>query len=132
MAARVLGNPEEDGWNVLLTELTLDDTIFMGSIQAYQHNQHNRQAMGMPKNDKILYHLINIGSQDMNADEKPWDVSTRAIRFATCTADHLWVMLTHEQERVCVYLLPFLIRRLILMVEQSVGGKDLCFGEDRS
>ena len=107
MAAHVLGNPQEDGRNALLTELTLDNTMFMGSIQAYQHNQLNQQAMGMLKNDKILYHLIKIGSRDMNADEKPWDASTRAIWFATCTADCLWVMLTCKQEWVCGYLFPF-------------------------
>lgn len=88
-STRVSGNPKEDRWNVLWSELTFDDTVFQGSIQAFQHNQLEHQAMGMPQNDKILYHPINIGAQDMNLDEKPWDASTRAIRFTTCTADHL-------------------------------------------
>ena len=36
----------------------------------------------MPLNDTTLYHLINVGVRDMDAVDKPWDASTRSMRYA--------------------------------------------------
>ena len=40
----------------------------------------------------------------MPAVDKPWDVSTRSMCFATCLANHLWVMLECEHARVQLLL----------------------------
>lgn len=55
----------------------------------------------MPASDQALWHLINLGAKDMPLVDKPWDASTRTMRFATCLADGLWVMLKREQNQVC-------------------------------
>ena len=57
-----------------------------------------------------LYHLINVGVRDMDAIDKPWDASTRSMRYAACLGDHLWTMITREQNRVCVFCFFVLLR----------------------
>ena len=99
-------------------ENPLENTMSMtGSIQAFQHNQREYQMMGMPQNNKILYHLINIRACNMNVTDKLWEALTRLICFTTCIADHLWIMLSCKQERVHVYLFPILLRKLIYLIE---------------
>ena len=60
---------------------------------AYTRNQKDRASLAMPHNDRALWHLINLGVQDMPTIDKLWDASTHSMRFATCLADCLWVML---------------------------------------
>ena len=64
----------------------------------------------MPLNDTALYHLINVRVRDMDAIDKPWDTSTRSMRYAACLGDHLWAMVTREQNRVCVFCFFVLLR----------------------
>ena len=67
----------------------------------------------MPASDQALWHLINIGARDMPLIDKPWDASTRSMRFATCLADRLWVILKREQNRVrSVSLCDLLTKKL--------------------
>ena len=106
-------DPSKDRRNICWTELSTDDLVFQGSIVAFQHNQLDCWAVDMPLLDQALYHLINIGAQDMPAVDKPWDASTCSMCFATCLADWLWVMVAREQQRVCVNPFPFLMRKLI-------------------
>ena len=96
-------------WN----ELSTDNLVFQGLIVAFQYNQLDHQVVDMPLSDHVLYHLINIGGHDMPAIDKPWDMSTRLMQFATCLVDRLWVMVAQEQHRVCANLFPFLMRKLI-------------------
>ena len=70
---------------------------------AFHKNQLDCQAEDMPLSDVVLYHLINIGARDMDAPDKPWDVSTRTMRYVACLGDRLWSMVTREQNRVCVF-----------------------------
>ena len=96
-------NPEEDFRNVLEKRLSVDDLVYHGSLVAFHKNQLDRCADDMPLNDTALYHLINVGVRDMDAVDKPWDVSTRSMRYAACLGDRLWTMITREQNRVCVF-----------------------------
>ena len=61
-------------------------------------------------NDTALYHLINVGVRDMDAIDKPWDASTRSMRYTACLGDRLWTMITREQNRVCVFYFFVLLR----------------------
>ena len=67
---------------------------------AYTRNQKDWVSLAMPHNDWALWHLINLGAGDTPAIDKPWDASTRSMRFATSLADRLWVMLDRERVRV--------------------------------
>ena len=103
-------NPEEDFRNVLEKRLSVDNLVFHGSLVAFHRNQLDHRADDMPLNDLTLYHLINIGAWDMDAPDKPWDTSTCSMRYAACLGDHLWTMITREQNRVGVFCFFPLLR----------------------
>ena len=103
-------NPEEDFRNVLEKQLSVDNLVYHGSLVAFHRNQLDRRVDDMPLNDTALYHLINIRVHDMDAVDKPWDASTRSMRYAACLGDRLWTMVTREQNRVCVFCFFVLLR----------------------
>ena len=96
-------NPEEDFWNVLEKRLSLDDLVYHGSLVAFHKNQLDCHAEDMPLNDVALYHLINVGTRDMDVTDKLWDASTCSMRYAACLGDRLWTVITREQNRVGVF-----------------------------
>ena len=97
----------------------MDDLVYHGSLVAFHKNQLDRCADDMPLNDTALYHLINVGVWDMDAIDKPWDASTRSMRYAACLGDHLWTMITREQNRVCVLFLC-LLKKLNMLFRMIV------------
>ena len=99
-------HPENDFRNEYNLYLSTDDQVFKGCIVAYTHNQKNRSSVAMPHSNWALWHVINLGAQDTPALDKPWDASMRAMRFSTCLADRLWVMLDREHARVWHLLAP--------------------------
>ena len=104
-----LENPEEDFRNILEKRLSVDDLVYHGSLVAFHRNQLDCRADDMPLNNVALYHLINIGTRDMDAVDKPWDAS-RSMRYAACLGDCLWSMITREQNRVCGFCFFVLLR----------------------
>ena len=113
-------NPEEDFHNVLEKRLSVDDLVFHGSLVAFHKNQLGRQADDMLLNGTALYHLINIGVRDMDAIDKPWDASTRSLRYAACLGDCLWTMITREQNRVGVFCFFVLLKKLNMLSRMTV------------
>ena len=97
-------HPDKDFRNEFDPYLLTDDQVFKGSLVAYTRNQKDRVSLAMPHNDQALWHLINLGVRDMPLTDKPWDASTRSMRFATSLADRLWVMLDREHARVRLLL----------------------------
>ena len=91
---------EEDFRNILEKRLSVDDLVYHRSLVAFHRNQLDRHVEDMPLNDVVLYHLLNVGAQDMDATDKPWDTSTHSMCFATCLGDCLWTMIAREQNRV--------------------------------
>ena len=79
----------------------MDNLVHHGSLVAFHKNQLDRRADDMPLNDTALYHLINVRVRDMDAIDKPWDASTCSMCYTACLGDHLWTMITREQNRVC-------------------------------
>ena len=96
-------HPEKDFRNEFDPYLSTNDQVFKGGLVASTCNQKDRASLTMPHNDRALWHLINLGAQDMPLVDKPWDASTRSMRFATSLADCLWVMLDREHARVRFY-----------------------------
>ena len=96
-------NPEEDFRNVLEKRLLVDNLVYHGSLVAFHKNQLDRRADDMPLNDTALYHLINVGTRDMDVTDKLWDASMRSMCYVACLGDRLWTMITREQNRVCAF-----------------------------
>ena len=74
----------------------MDDLVYHGSLVVFHKNQLDRRADDMPLNDTALCHLINVRVRDMDAIDKPWDTSTRSMRYVACLGDRLWTMVTRE------------------------------------
>lgn len=91
---------------------------------AYQHNQKDCAALSMPYNDWALWHLINFWFLDMPTMDKPWDPLTLAMQFATCMADHLWVILDREHQRVGVFCIFQFRKTWTCLLEQLPGDED--------
>ena len=47
--------------------------------------------------------LINVGVRDTDVTDKPWDALTCSMCYVACLGDHLWTMISREQNRVCVF-----------------------------
>ena len=109
-------HPEKDFRNGFDPYLLTDDVVFHGGLVAYTRNQKDRASLTMPHNDRALWHFINLGSRDMPLTNKPWDASTRSMRFATSLADRLWVRLDREHARV----------RLLLTLLDGVNSNHFC------
>ena len=123
-------HPENNFRNEYNPYISTNHQVYKGGIVAYTCNQKDRASLAMPHSDRALWHLINLGAQDMPAVDKPWDVSTRSMRFATCLADCLWVML--DQEHARVRLLPTLLDCVDSnrFLERLFRGVGLRSGED--
>ena len=57
----------------------MDDLVYHGRLVAFHKNQLDHRAEDMPLNDVALYHLLNVGAQDMDAINKPWDANLTAL-----------------------------------------------------
>ena len=85
--------PENNFCNEYSPYLSINDQVFKGGLVAYTRNQKDRASLAMPHNNRALWHLINLGAQDMPLVDKPWDASTCSMCFVTSLADRLWIML---------------------------------------
>ena len=81
-----------------------DDRVWFHSIVTEQYQRDRRSTLGMPPSYEILWKLINMGVRDMDANEKPWDSSTRSIRYTAAMGDRLLEQIDLERERVSIPL----------------------------
>ena len=122
-------HPKKDFRNEFNPHLSTDDQVFKGGLIAYTRNQKDRASLSMPHNNRALWHLINLGAQDMSLVDKPWDASTRSMRFATSLADRLWAMLDREHTRVRLLLTLLDGVNSNHLLERLTGRAGPCSGE---
>ena len=60
-------HPENDFQNKYNPYISTDDQVYKGGIVAYTCNQKDRASLAMLHNNQALWHLINLGAQDMPA-----------------------------------------------------------------
>src|ERR1700753_765765 len=51
-------------------------------------------------NDVAIQNMIRLGLYDWTAEDRPWDGSTRSMRYAAVVSDCLWELLRLERQRV--------------------------------
>jgi hypothetical protein len=81
-----------------------DDRVWFHSIVTEQYQCNRRSTLGMTPSYEILWKLINMGVGDMDANEKPWDSSTRSIRYTAAMGDRLLEQIDSERVRVSIPL----------------------------
>jgi hypothetical protein len=80
----------------------MDDALWGQSIIIQGHLQAMRgQRDGVSQDEQVLFQAIGKGAADGAAFDRPWDASTRSMRFASVIGDRLWGMYRRQQEQVC-------------------------------
>ena len=105
--------------------LTLDDTLWFLSIVAAQ-SQNFRQAGDMPYNDQNFWRILQMGYQDPGVNDRPWDASTRAMRYAAIIGDRLQCEVERERAKVSLVLFNRIgdLAKVILLIERPIGAAD--------
>ena len=73
--------------------LTLDD-------QLLRHLDETHRGHVQPYSEHALLHLVRRGLVDLEESDRPWDSTTRAMRYSATLADCLWEMVLRERNRV--------------------------------
>ena len=96
-----LNNPH---WycKMAVPEYMADDQIWFWAMgTARVHDEHIwRSEVLSSANDVAIQNMICLGLYDWTAEDRPWDGSTRSIRYAAVVSDRLWELLHLERQRV--------------------------------
>ena len=94
-----------------MSGLSLDDQLWHQSLVAYHRHQEVERATGaraspewagvqQTDDDQVLLKLLERGITDQSAFDKPFNASTRSMRFAAVMGDCLWSLLERERLQV--------------------------------
>ena|ERR1700753_3796069 len=97
-------DPNNPLWyrRMAVPEYIADDQIWfwaMGTARIHdEHIQHGEVLLSA--NDVAVQNMIHLGLYDWTAKDRPWDGSTRSMRYAAIMSDRLWELLRLERQRV--------------------------------
>ena len=84
--------------NLHLPELSFDDYLWHQTIITnkwlYDTKRDNLNGIA----ERHLYEQLYQGSRDFTEMDRPWDSSTRAVRFTTSTVTRLWDVVLEERQ----------------------------------
>ena len=68
-------------------------------------------------NERLLWSLLTRGIYDHAPEDRPWDASTRSMRYSAIMGDRLWAMWESERDRVRIPSFPQLVEtdRIVLV-----------------
>ena len=80
-----------------LPALSLDDQLWHQAISTnhYLYNTKRECLNGFAENQ--LYDLLMMGTKDFGEMDRPWDSSTRSIRYSAAVTGYLWDALRDEK-----------------------------------
>src|ERR1700753_4299493 len=85
-----------------MPEYIADDRIWfwaMGTARICDECIRRGEVMSSA-NDVAVQNMIHLGLYDWTAEDRPWDGSTRSMRYAAVISDRLWELLRLERQRV--------------------------------
>ena len=91
----------------------MDDQLFHLSLVTLRRLDEVHWGWIQPYDDQVLYHLLRRGVIDQGPEDRPFDASTRAIRYAASLGDCLWDIALRERERVRIPLKAFFSEELM-------------------
>src|ERR1700753_1010509 len=83
-------------------EYIVDDRIWfwaMGTARIHDERIRRGEAMSST-NDVAVQNMIRLGLYDWTAEDRPWNGSTRSMRYPAVVSDRLWELLRLERQRV--------------------------------
>src|ERR1700753_1015232 len=97
-------DPNDPLWyhKTAVPEYIADDRIcFWAMGTARIHDKRIRRGEVLSSvNNIAVQNLIHLGIYDWTAEDRPWDGSTRSMRYAAVVSDRLWELLRLERQRV--------------------------------
>src|ERR1700753_2226141 len=85
-----------------VAEYIADDRIWfwaMGTARIHDERIRRGEVMSSA-NDVAVQNMIRLGLYDWTVEDRPWDGSTRSMRYAAVVSDRLWELLRLERQRV--------------------------------
>lgn len=81
--------------------ISRDDELWMQAIGVQQDMMRIDTQIPHPNEDeKALKILLLTGVLDFTKKDRPWDSSTRSMRFTSAVGDRLWSLVQQEKSRV--------------------------------
>ena len=105
-------DPNDPLWyrKTAIPEYIADDWIWfwaMGTARIHDECIQRGEVLSSA-NDIAMQNMICLGIYDWTAEDRPWDGSTRSMRYAAVVSNCLWELLRLERQRVgvatCYYL----------------------------
>src|SRR5882762_516350 len=84
------------------------------------------QNEALPVEECGLVCLLSLGTLDRSAQDRPWDLSTRSMRYMVATSSRLWMMLVNERTRVRRWPVQSLLFGLTLSVFRVIVWSKSC------
>jgi hypothetical protein len=86
-------------------EYIADDRIWfwaMGTARIHDERIRGGEVL-TSAHDIAVQNILRLGIYDWTPEDRPWDGSTRSMRYAAVMGDRLWEMLRLERQRVGSY-----------------------------
>ena len=105
-------DPNDPHWyrKTAVPEYIADDRIWfwaMGTARVHDERIRRSEVLSSA-NDVAVQNMIRLGLYDWTAEDRPWDGSTKSMRYAAEVSNRLWELLCLERQRVgaatCYYL----------------------------
>jgi hypothetical protein len=98
MVKEAMTNPDDraeifdNGW--------LDDQLWTQAIRTFHHLEVKTASRAYWGDGSVLHGLLVMGLTDQHKEDRPFDASTRSMRYTGIVAHRLWNMLAEEKDRV--------------------------------
>ena len=97
-------DPNDPLWyrKTVVPEYIADNRIWfwaMGTAQIHDECIQHGEVMSSA-NDVAVQNMIRLVLYDWTPEDRPWDGSTRSMRYAAVVSDRLWELLRLERQRV--------------------------------
>src|SRR5882762_8684834 len=111
--------------------LSMDDQLWAQTMATNRLLTERRldrinQNEALPVEERGLVRLLSLGTLDRSAQDRPWDSSTRAMRYTAATSSRLWMMLVNERTRVRRWPVQSLLFGLTLSVFRVIVWSKSC------
>ena len=103
-----LKDPNDPDWylKIIPVEYSFDDRLWFWAM-ASARSRLERSLQRLPfgnDTDPVIQGMISLGIYDWDKVERPFDASTRAMRYTAVLGDRLWSLAKKERERVSFFL----------------------------
>src|ERR1700753_2577474 len=97
-------DPNDPHWyrKMAVLEYIANDRIWfwaMGTARIHDERIQHGEVL-LSANDIAVQNMIRLGIYNWTAEDRPWDGSTRSMRYAAVVSNRLWQLLRLERQRV--------------------------------